>query len=98
MSYAIDDLPPIHPGDFLRDELEALGISARAFAARIKVPNNAITAIMNGRRSISALMAIRLGHAFNMTPQYWMNMQNIYDLKKARAGLAPDALAFQQYA
>jgi addiction module HigA family antidote len=85
-------LPPIHPGRFLRDELESLGLSAREFATHIHVPHNAVTGIMNGARSISAQMAIRLGQAFGTTPQYWLNLQAIYDLKLARAEMPAEAL------
>ena len=92
MAYPVDNLPPIHPGRFLRDELEALGVSAWKFADHIHVPLNAVTGIMNGERSISAHMAIRLGQAFGTTPQYWMNLQAIYDLKRARAEMPPEAL------
>ena len=88
----IDNLPPIHPGSFLRDELESLGLSAREFAAHIHVPHNAVTGIMNGARSISAQMAIRLGQAFGTTPQYWLNLQANYDLKLARAEMPTEAL------
>ena len=83
MSYATDNLPPIHPGAFLRDELQALGMSARKFAQHIHVPHNAVTSIMNGQRSVSAQMAVRLGRAFGTTPRYWQNLQAIYDLKRA---------------
>ena len=92
MSNPPDNLPPIHPGLFLRDELEALGMSARAFAAHIGVPHNAVTGIMNGQRSISAQMAIRLGRAFGTTPRYWLNLQVIHDLKQARAAMPAEAL------
>jgi len=85
MTYPIDNLPPIHPGSFLRDDLEELGLSARKFAEHIRVPNNAVSEIMNGDRSITAQMAIRLAMAFGTTPQYWLNLQSIYDLKRARA-------------
>jgi addiction module HigA family antidote len=98
MSYPIDNLPPIHPGIFLREEIEALGLSARKFAEHIHVPHNAVTAIMNGERSISAQMAIRLGQAFGTTPQYWLNLQAIYDLKQARAAMPPEALQIACYA
>lgn len=97
MAYAIDNLPPIHPGSFLRDELEALNVSARKFAKHIRVPHNAVTGIMNGDRSISAQMAIRLAQAFSVTPQYWLNLQTIYDLKRARTELPPDALQIEAY-
>ena len=98
MAHPIDNLPPIHPGSFLRDELAALGLSARKFAEHIHVPHNAVTGIMNGERSISAAMAIRLGQAFGTTPQYWMNLQAFYDLKRARAEMPAEALRIARYA
>jgi addiction module HigA family antidote len=98
MTNPIDNLPPIHPGSFLRDELEALGLSARKFAAHIRVPHNAVSGIMNGERSISARMAIRLGQAFGTTPRYWLNLQMIYDLKRARAEMPDEALGIETFA
>ncbi len=91
MPYPVNNLPPIHPGVFLRDELAALNASARRFAGHIGVPPNAVTEIMNGTRSVSALMAIRLGKAFGTTPEYWMNLQASYDLKRAKAD-APESI------
>lgn len=89
MSYpAVDNLPPIHPGAILKDELEALSLSARKFAAHIGVPPNAVTAILNGDRGVSAQMALRLGQAFGTGPSYWMRLQDIYEEKIARAELA----------
>ena len=96
MSSPVDHLPPIHPGVFLRDELDVLGLSARKFGGHIGVPHNAVTGIMNGDRAISAQMAIRLGKAFGTTPHYWLNLQAIYDLKVARAAMP--ALEFSSYA
>lgn len=90
MTHPIDQLPPIHPGGILRDELLALGLSARKFAEHICVPHNAITGIMNGDRAVSAQMAIRLGKAFNTPPQYWLNLQSIHDLKRAQAEMPAD--------
>jgi addiction module HigA family antidote len=98
MSLPIDNLPPIHPGQFLRDELDALGLSARKFAAHVHVPHNAITGILNGDRAISAQMAIRLGRAFGTTPRYWQNLQAIYDLKRAQAEMPAEALTIEVYA
>jgi addiction module HigA family antidote len=92
MTNPVDNLPPIHPGSFLHDELEVLGLSARKFAQHIHVAHNAVTGILNGQRSISAQMAIRLGQAFDTTPQYWMNLQTIHDLKRARAEMPREAL------
>jgi addiction module HigA family antidote len=89
MSYpAVDNLPPIHPGEILRDELKALSMSARKFAEHIHVPPNAVTGILNGGRGISAQMALRLGQAFGTGPGYWMRLQDTYEEKCARAELA----------
>lgn len=82
---AIDNLPPIHPGELLRDELETLAMSARKFADHIGVPANAVTAILNGDRGISAAMALRLGKAFGTGAGYWMRLQDNYDEKIAFA-------------
>lgn len=82
---AIDNLPPIHPGEILKDELEALGMSARRFAEHIQVPPNAVTGILNGRRAITGQMALRLGQAFGTGPGYWMRLQGIYEVKRAGA-------------
>jgi antitoxin HigA-1 len=98
MANPVDKLPPVHPGRFLRDELDALDISARKFAEHILVPHNAVTSIMNGERSISAQMAIRLGQAFGTTSQYWLNLQTIYDLKRAEAEMSAEALQIASYA
>jgi addiction module HigA family antidote len=92
MARPIDNLPPIHPGSFLRDELEALDLSARKLAEHIYVPHNAVTGIMNAERSVTAQMAIRLGQAFGTTPRYWLNLQAIYDLKMAQAEMPAEAL------
>jgi addiction module HigA family antidote len=97
MANPIDNLPAVHPGSFLRDELEALNLSARKFAEHIHVPHNAVTEIMRGERSITAQMAIRLGLAFGTTEQYWLNLQGIYDLKRARADMAADDLRIESY-
>lgn len=97
MAHPVDRLPAIHPGSFLRDELDVLGISARKFAEHIHVPYNAVTGIMNGERSISAQMAIRLGLAFGTTAQYWLNLQSIYDLKRAQADMPAEALSIEVY-
>ncbi len=96
MTYPIDNMPAIHAGEFLRDELTVLGMSARKFAERIGVPPNAVTQILNGQRSISAEMALRLGDVFGTTPQYWMNLQANYDLKMARASLNAKAVKIKQ--
>jgi antitoxin HigA-1 len=95
MANPIDNLPAFHPGVFLRDELEALNLSARKFAEHIHVAHNAVTEIMRGERSITAQMAIRLGLALGTTEQYWLNLQDIYDLKQAHAAMAAEDLRIE---
>jgi addiction module HigA family antidote len=74
---------PIHPGEHLAEAIEELGVSAAEFARRIDVPTNRITGILNGRRAISADTALRLGHYFGMSAQFWLNLQTLYELRLA---------------
>ena len=74
---------PIHPGEHLGEELKEIGISAAELARQIEVPTNRITEIINGRRAISADTALRLGHWFGTAPEFWMNLQRLYDLRRA---------------
>ena len=73
----------IHPGEHLAEELEALGMSAAELARQLKVPTNRITGILNGQRTITGDTALRLGHFFGMSPQFWLNLQSLYELRRA---------------
>ena len=75
----------IHPGEQLRDELDELGISPTELARQIEVPPNRITGIIKGTRGITGDTALRLGHWFTMSPQFWLNLQSLYDLRIAEA-------------
>jgi len=81
MTAPINKLPPIHPGEFLREDMDELGLSARALAEAIAVPHNRIAAILRGERSISADTALRLAVYFGTSAEVWMNLQKTYDLK-----------------
>ncbi|QQO22463.1 HigA family addiction module antidote protein [Bradyrhizobium diazoefficiens] len=74
---------PIHPGEQLAEELRELGITAAELARQIDVPVNRVTGIINGQRGITADTALRLGHWFGTTPQFWMNLQQQYELRLA---------------
>lgn len=74
---------PVHPGEILRDELEALGLSATALARELDVPVNRITAILHGQRGVTANTALRLARYFGTTPQSWLNLQRNYELRRA---------------
>jgi addiction module HigA family antidote len=81
----VNGLPAIHPGEMLKDELDALGLSARAFADRLKVPHNRISDIVAGRRAISADTSLRLGRFFGMKEDFWLRLQTTYEIKRAKA-------------
>ena len=72
--------PVAHPGRFLRRELTVRGLSANRLALDIGVPSGRITDILNKRRSISADTAVRLGRYFGNRPQFWIDLQNQYDI------------------
>jgi len=73
----------IHPGEHLAEELEALRMSAAELARQLKVPTNRVTGILNGQRSITGDTALRLGHFFGTSPEFWLNLQSLYDLRLA---------------
>lgn len=78
-------LPPIHPGEILREEfMKPLNLSANALARRLGVTTARINEIANERRGITADTALRLAHCFSTTPEFWMNLQQRYELEAAQ--------------
>ncbi len=76
-----------HPGEVLREEfMIPLNLSANALAMDLRIPANRVSAVVNGTRSVTADTALRLGRYFGTTAQFWMNLQTLYDLSRARAG------------
>ena len=84
----------IHPGDQLAEDLRALEMSAAELARRLRVPTNRVTGILNGQRAITGDTALRLGHFFGTSPEFWLNLQSLYELRLAeqRAGKTIKAL------
>ncbi len=78
-----DKLPPVHPGEILKEALDDLGISMSRLSDEIHVPANRISSIVAGKRAITAETALRLGRYLGTTPEYWLNMQSRYDLEIA---------------
>jgi addiction module HigA family antidote len=74
----------IHPGEHLAEELQELGLSAAELARQIEVPVNRIAGIIDGQRGVTADTALRLGHCFGTSPEYWLNLQKLYELRIAR--------------
>jgi addiction module HigA family antidote len=73
----------IHPGEQLAEQLEELHMSAAELARQLKVPTNRVTEILNGRRTITGDTALRLGHFFRTSAEFWMNLQKLYELRLA---------------
>ena len=76
---------PIHAGEHLAEELRELGVRAAELSRQIDVPVNRITGIIHGQRGITADTALRLGHWFGTSPQFWMNLQQLYELRLAES-------------
>ena len=76
-------MPPVsHPGRFLKLELRARELSANRLALDLGVPSGRVTDILNGRRSITAETAVRLGRYFGNSPQFWLDLQGQYDIAR----------------
>jgi addiction module HigA family antidote len=74
---------PIHPGEFLADELEALNMTASQLAAALHVPPNRIYQILKGQRALTADTALRLSQWLGTSAEMWLNLQKLYELRLA---------------
>mgnify|MGYP000284709192 CR=1 FL=1 len=92
MKKPTNGLAAIHPGEFLREALDELGVTQAAFAEALGVSPMRVSHVLRGDRPVTAELALRLGRALGQTPQYWLNLQTTYDLKMAQAGMK-DSLA-----
>lgn len=72
-----------HPGEHIQEELDALGMSAEVLAARLGVSREHVGAVLDGRESVTAEFAMRLGHFFGTSAQFWLNLQVLFDLEVA---------------
>jgi antitoxin HigA-1 len=81
--------PPVHPGEYLREELlEPLGLTSYALAARLGVPRTRIERLVREETGLTPDTALRLARFFSMSPEFWINMQGLYDLTLAEAEAA----------
>lgn len=80
---AKNGMRPVHPGEILRVELDAIGLSANALSRALGVPANRVILILNGQRGVSADTALRLARYFGTTPQLWLNLQMTWELRRA---------------
>lgn len=72
-----------HPGEFLREELDERGMSGADLARILHIPQNRVSEILNGKRSVTVDTALRLAQWMGSSPNYWLNLQQIYDLRIA---------------
>jgi len=78
-------MPPVHPGETLREDfLKPLGLTANRLAIELQVPVTRVNDIVRCRRAITADTALRLARYFGTSPQFWMNLQTNYDLEMAQ--------------
>src|SRR3970282_2563280 len=79
--------PRIHPGEFLRETQEELGVSQAQFARTVGVAPMRIAHVAKGTRPVTAELALLFGRALGQSPQYWLNLQATYDLKTAEQAI-----------
>ena len=91
-------LPPIHPGEFLREALEEFGLSQAQFARAIGVSPMRTSHIVKGTRPVDAELALLFGRALGQSPQYWLNLQATYDLKMAERSIGARLRAITELA
>lgn len=91
---ARNGMRPVHPGEILKEEfLVPLGLSANGLAQALEVPANRITAILNETRGVTGDTAMRLSAYFGTSPEFWMNLQSLYDLRRAESEVPKPLLA-----
>ena len=75
----------IHPGEHLAEQLKEIGMSAGELGQKLNVRTNRITGILNGQRAISGDSALRLAHFFGTSPDFWLSLQKLYEVRLAEA-------------
>ncbi len=92
-------LPPVHPGEILREEyLRPLGLTPGALARRLHVPRTRIERLAAQQTAVTPDTALRLAKALGTTPEFWMNMQASHDLKIEAVRNAPEIAAIETIA
>ena len=94
-----EKLPNVHPGEVLKEEfLVPLNVSAYRLSKEIHVPETRISEIINGKRAVTADTAIRLSKFFGTTAEFWLNLQNLYDLEEEEHNHLPEFEQIKKYA
>ena len=90
--FARNGMRPVHPGEILREQLEALGLSANALSRELGAPVNRITMIMRGERGMSADSALRLTRYFGTSMLFWLNLQKTWELRRAEIAVGAEII------
>ena len=98
MTTPYNGLPAIHPGEFLREILDELGLTQAAFASALGISPMRVSHLLKGDRPVTAELALRLGRALGQSPQYWLNLQATYDLKTVQAAMQDSLQAVRELA
>jgi addiction module HigA family antidote len=80
----IEPLEPTHPGEVLKEELESRGVTQKSFAAQTGLSRSVLSDVLNGRRSVNIEYALLFEAALDIDAEFWMNMQNRYDMIKTK--------------
>ncbi len=92
-------MPPVHPGEILREDfMRPLGLTTNRLALDLRVPATRIGEIVHGRRRVTADTALRLARYFNTNAEFWLNLQNFYDLEVSRRSGAASEIERQVHA
>lgn len=95
---SVSKLPPIHPGEILRDlYLRPLEMTPYALAKKLNVPRTRIERIVAGKTGITSDTALRLARFFRTSPEFWMNLQNSFDLKSEAQALKDELKRIPEY-
>jgi addiction module HigA family antidote len=81
-------ITPVHPGVYLKELLDELKLTQYRIAKDLGIPAMRINHVVNGRRPVTAELALRLGRYFRQSPRYWINLQSRYDMDIAEDGMA----------
>ena len=98
IGFGVSGLPAIHPGEFLREILDELGLTKAAFASALGISPMRVSHLLKGDRPVTAELALRLGRALGQSPQYWLNLQATYDLKTVQAAMHDSLQAVRELA
>lgn len=80
----INNMPPLHPGELLREDLDECGLTPQQMASALCVSSDHLMALLDGQCALNADLALRLARYFGTSAEYWLNLQSAYDLRCAR--------------